>query len=132
MVVLDKEQAEEALSKSELAFIGILNQCGQCQTTCSNPPTHHFNGMEFKDIRPLRGSTFSEKFLYEQKGKDTSTYRSHINSDGSRSKPELVVKPEPKYPQEEQLYLVILSDSDHIQDLVEIDQSTMTNLVQSA
>ncbi|CAF1147021.1 unnamed protein product [Didymodactylos carnosus] len=93
-------------------------------STRSLPPTDHYT-LEFQNIQLLRGSIEdTTHFHYMQTGGGAVI----MAKDGKSS----TRAPDPKKPQTETLYLVLLTDVTYIKSLIEIQEADVEELKQVA
>lgn len=122
-MVYSKEQAVECLAKTPIAFIGTINQVIPGISTRSMPPIHHYK-LRMENIQALRGSVSITEFSYHQRG--AGHFHQHVvqNSNNTEVNIEQV-----KEPATGLTYLACTSDGQHINTLVELDNSTIEELV---
>ncbi|CAF4416296.1 unnamed protein product, partial [Adineta steineri] len=130
-MVLSKEQAIEYLTKTPIAFIGTLTDVIPGISTRSLPPINHYK-LRLQNIRPLRGSVSTTEFSYHQHGAGQFLQRIIQNPDGSETILDEGEQKQVKEPVAGLTYLVCLSDGHHINTLVELDNSTIEQLLHSS
>jgi hypothetical protein len=130
-MVFGKEHALEHLSKTPIAFVGTLIESIPGISTRSMPPTNHYK-LRFQQIRPLRGDVSATEFSYHQLGASCFQQRPMLNPEGvaalmGKSHDEGV-----KEPTVGVTYLACSTDGDHVHSLVELDNTTMEQLLHSS
>lgn len=120
-MVFGKEQALAHLSKTPIAFIGTIIKVIPGISTRSLPPINHYK-LRLENIRCLRGSVAGSEFSYRQHG----AYSGH--RDLLEAEEEEEVHKEPTIGV---TYLACSSDVQHINTLVELDNNTIEQLLQS-
>ena len=125
-MVSRKEKALECLAQTPIAFLGTITDVLPGISTRSMPPINHYK-LRFQHIRSLRGSVSAQEFSYHQRGGGfTHRHRNSDDSEASSSEEHV------KEPTAGVTYLACLSDDQHINTLVELDQNTVEQLVQSS
>ncbi len=126
-MVFGKEQALEWLAKTPIAFIGTITDVIPGISTRSIPPINHYK-LRLKNIRSLRGSVSATEFGYHQRG--AGLIRQNIlNPDGSQT---TLDEEQVKEPTVGLTYLACSSDGQHINTLVELDNNTIEQLMNSS
>jgi hypothetical protein len=113
-MVFGKEQALECLTKTPIAFIGTITDVIPGISTRSMPPINHYK-LRLQNIRSLRGSVSTTEFSYHQHGSETTLDEEQV-----------------KEPTVGLTYLACSSDGQHINTLVELDNNTIEQLLQSS
>ena len=132
MVSEGKEQAIEHLSKAELAFIAVLIdlQGGLAQGHDTAKTSYK---VTFENIKVIRGhlnqTTDGSHFEYRQSPKGLKFKIENESDDQIKQAAE---DDEVKEPKEGKTYVAILTDSEHIEILVEIDPHDITEIINSA
>jgi len=115
-MVFSKEQAFTHLAQAPIAFIGTITEIIPGISTRSLPPINHYR-LKLENLRFLRGSLAGIEFSYQQ----------HGASLGQPNLPLEVVKE----PAVGVTYLACLNNDQHINVLVELDNNTIEQLLQS-
>jgi len=127
-MVFGKEQAVECLAKTPIAFIGTITDVIPGISTRSMPPINHYK-LRLENIRSLRGSVSTTEFSYHQHGAGFFHQNIVQNPDGSET---TLDEEQVKEPTVGLTYLVCSSDGQHINTLVELDNNTIEQLLQSS
>jgi len=127
-MVFGKEQALECLAKTPIAFIGTITDVIPGISTRSIPPINHYK-LRLKNIRSLRGSVSATEFSYHQHGAGLFHQNIIQNPAGSET---ILDREQVKEPTTGLTYLACSSDGQHINTLVELDNNTIEQLLQSS
>jgi hypothetical protein len=119
------------LAKAPIAFIGTITDVIPGISTRSMPPTNHYK-LKLQNIRPLRGSVTATEFSYHQTGAGGFHRQIIRNPDGSNRISDAGQEEQVKEPTGGVTYLACSSDGQHINSLVELDNNTIAELLQSA
>lgn len=132
-MVFGKEQALEYLGKTPIAFIGTITDVIPGISTRSMPPINHYK-LKLQNIRNLRGSVSTIEFGYQQRGAGGGGFHRNLilNSDGSESTSAERQEQQVKEPTVGLTYLACSSDGQHINTLIELDNNTIEQLLQSS
>lgn len=133
IMVLAKEKALEYLAKTPIAFIGTITNVIPGISTRSIPPINHYK-LTMENIQPLRGSVLATEFSYHQHGASHVVPPRIHNSDSSDTvlNQEHLEKEKEKEPAPGLIYLACSSDGQHINTLVELDNTTREELLKSS
>ena len=132
MVSEGKDQAIEHLSKADLAFIAVLFDVqGGLAEGHDRPRTSY--RLTFENIKVVRGhterTTDGTHFEYRQSPKGL---KFKIEDENDEQIKQAAEDDEVKEPKEGKTYVAILTDSEHIEILVEIDPHDINEIIQSA
>ena len=127
-MVFGKEQALECLAKTPIAFIGTMTDVIPGMSTRSMPPINHYK-LRLQNIRILRGSVSATEFGYHQPGAGGFRPNMIRNPDSSETS---LNEEQVKEPTVGLTYLACSSDGQHINTLVELDNNTIEQLLQSS
>ncbi|UJR37564.1 hypothetical protein I4U23_030265 [Adineta vaga] len=131
-MVFSKEHAIECLAKTPIAFIGTITDVILGLSTRSMPPIDHYK-LRFQNIRSLRGSINGTEFDYQQRGSNgQGMLRIIQNPDGSETIANDTQEKEVREPTSGLTYLACISDGQFISTLVELDNNTIEQLLQSS
>ena len=129
-MVLGKEQALEYLAKTPIAFVGTITDVIPGISTRSMPPINHYK-LRLENIRSLRGSVSTTEFGYHQRGGVFFRPNLVLNPEGSETSLDQE-EDQVKEPTVGVTYLACSGDGQHIDTLVELDQNTIEQLLQSS
>lgn len=130
-MVFAKEHASEYLSKTPIAFVGTLTESIPGVSTRSMPPTNHYK-LRFQQIRPLRGDVSGTEFSYHQRGAGFFQQPLVPNPGGAATPTSRSPEEQVKEPTAGVTYLACSSDGHHVNSLVELDNRTMEQLLNSS
>lgn len=132
MVSEGKEQAIQHLSKADLAFIAVLLDVQGGLAEGKDSPTTEYR-LSFENIQVIRGTLDKTKdgmfFDYRQSPKGL---KFRIENESDEQIQQAAEDDEVKEPKEGKTYVAILTNSNHIEVLIEIDPHDITEILGSA
>ena len=133
IMVLGKERAIECLAKTPIAFIGTITSVIAGISTRSMPPINHYK-LKLENIRTLRGSVSTTEFTYHQLGAELFHQKivSNLEDSDTILDEEQQEQKQILEPATGSTYLACSCDGQHIRTLVELDNDSIEQLIQTS